>query len=75
MATTKRERQRANRELRQTELKKQRTRATVKSRAIRWTKIGLVVVVLFVLSNLIFNRSTDEPIPTTTTLVETTVAP
>ena len=76
MATTKRDRQRANRELRQAELKKQQSRATIKSRTIRWSKIGLVVLVLFFLSNLIFNSSSDEPaVPTTTTLVEITDAP
>ena len=76
MATTKRDRQRANRELRQAELKKQQTRAKIKSRTIRWSKIGLVVVVLFFLSNLILNSSDDEPVPaTTTTLVETTETP
>ena len=76
MATTKRERQRANRELRQAELKKQRTRATIKSRAIRWSRIGIVVIVLFFLSNLIFNSSSDEPeISTTTTLVEAPATP
>jgi hypothetical protein len=76
MATTKRDRQRANRELRQAELKKRQTRATIKSRTIRWSKIGLVVVVLFFLSNLIFNSSSDEPVvPTTTTLVEVPATP
>lgn len=76
MATTKRERQRANRELRQAELKKQRTRATMKSRAIRWSRIGLVVIVLLFISNLIFNSSSDEPVlTTTTTLVEAPDAP
>lgn len=76
MATTKRERQRANRELRQAELKKQRTRATIKSRAIRWSRIGIVVIVLFFLSNLIFNSSSDEPaVATTTTLVESPATP
>jgi len=76
MATTKRDRQRANRELRQAELKKQQTRATLKSRTIRWSKIGLVVVVLFFISSWIFNDSNEEPVlPTTTTLVETTEAP
>jgi len=76
MATTKRDRQRANRELRQAELKKQQTRAALKSRTIRWSKIGLVVIVLFVLSNWIFNSSSDEPaLPTTTTVVETPTTP
>jgi len=72
MATTKRERQRANRELRQAELKKQRTRTNFKARAIKWLRIAIVVVVLFFISNLIFGGS-DEPATTTsTTLVETT---
>lgn len=75
MATTKRERQRANRELRQAELKKQQTRATIKSRAIRWSRIGIVVLVLFFLSNLIFNSSSDEPVATTTTTLVEAPAP
>ena len=71
MATTKRERQRANRELRQAELKKQQTRNTIRTRTVRWVKIGIVVVVLLFISNWIFNSSSDEPVlPTTTTLVE-----
>ncbi len=76
MATTKRDRQRANRELRQAELKKQQTRATIKSRAIRWSRIAIVVVVLFIVSSWIFSGSDDEPVATTTTtLVESTEAP
>ena len=76
MATTKRDRQRANRELRQAEVKKQQTRATMKSRAIRWSRIGIVVLVLFFISSWIFNSSDDEPpASTTTTLVESTLAP
>ncbi len=76
MATTKRERQRANRELRQVADKKQESRDQLKTRVIRWSKIGLLVVVLLFLSNAIFGGGDETPTSTTTTtLVETTLAP
>lgn len=76
MATTKRERQRANRELRQEKDKKQQSRNQLKTRVIRWSKIGLLVVVLLFLSNAVFGGGDEEPAgTTTTTLVETTLAP
>jgi hypothetical protein len=76
MATTKRDRQRANREQRQAELKKQQSREQLKTRTIRWSKIGLLVVAAFILSNAIVGSCGDEPTTTTTTtLVETTEAP
>lgn len=76
MATTKRERQRANRELRQAELKKQQSRDKIRARVSRWSKIGLLVIAAFIASNLIVGScSDDDATPTTTTLVETTLAP
>ncbi len=76
MATTKRERQRANRELRQVEDKKAKSREQLKTRIIRYSKIGLLVVVLLFLSNAILGGGDDTPASTTTTtLVETTLAP
>jgi hypothetical protein len=76
MATTKRDRQRANREQRQAELKKQRSREQLMTRAKRWSKIGLLLVAAFILSNAIVGSCGDEPTSTTTTtLVETTQAP
>lgn len=76
MATTKRDRQRANRELRQVADKKQKSRDLLKTRIIRYSKIGLLVVVLLFLSNAIFGGDDETPVnTTTTTLVETTLAP
>jgi len=76
MATTKRERQRANRELRQAQDKKTKTRQQLKTRVILWSKIGLIVVVLLFISNALFGGNDDAPAgTTTTTLVETTLAP
>ena len=76
MATTKRDRQRANRELRQAELKKQQSREKLKSRAKRWSKIGALVAAAFVASNLALATCSDDTTSTTTTtLVETTLAP
>lgn len=76
MATSKRERQRANRELRQAETKKQQSRSDLLAKAKRWTKIGLLIVVIFIGSNLIIGNCGDEPTnTTTTTLVEITEEP
>ena len=76
MATSKRDRQRANREQRQAELKKQQSREKMKTRAIRWSKIGVLIVAAFILSNAIVGSCSSEPASTTTTtLVETTEAP
>ena len=76
MATTKRDRQRANREVRQAELKKQQSRNLLKTRVIRWSKIGLLLAAAFVASNLLLATCNDDTASTTTTtLVETTLAP
>lgn len=76
MATTKRERQRANRELAQAQAKKEQSRAKMIDRAKRWSKIGLLLAAAFVASNLIVGSCSDDPATTTTTtLVETTEAP
>lgn len=77
MATTKRDRQRANREQAQAAAKKQQARDKLIERAKRWSKIGLLLAAAFIASNLIVGScSDDEPSgTTTTTLVETTVAP
>lgn len=76
MATTKRERQRANREAAQAAAKKQKSRAQMLDRAKRWSRIGLLLVAAFIASNLIVGTCSDEPASTTTTtLVETTLAP
>lgn len=76
MATTKRERQRANRELAQAAAKKEAARAKLLDRTKRWTRIGLLLAVGFLLSNLIVGSCSGESTSTTsTTLVETTLAP
>ena len=76
MATTKRERQRANRELAQAKAKKEQSRAKALDRAKRWSRIGLLLAAAFIASNLIIGSCSGEPTSTTTTtLVETTEAP
>ncbi len=76
MATTKRERQRANRQQAQAQAKKEQSRARLLERIKRWSKIGLLVAAAFVASNLIIGSCGDAPTSTTTTtLVETTLAP
>jgi hypothetical protein len=76
MATTKRERQRANREQAQEQAKKDESRAKVFERAKRWSKFALIFAAALVASNLIVGSCSGETTSTTTTtLVETTVAP
>ena len=76
MATSKRERQRANREQAQAVAKKQESRARLMDRAKRWSRIGLLLAAALVASNLIVGSCSGESTSTTTTtLVETTVAP
>ena len=71
MGTTKRERQKANREARMAELKKQQARDDLMKRLIRWTKFGALLVAAILASNLLIGTCSDEPAtPTTTTLVE-----
>jgi len=76
MATTKRERQRANREQRLKELKRQQSLDKAKKQAIRWSKIVVLILAVFIVSNLVVANCGDEPATTTTTtLVETTETP
>lgn len=76
MATTKRDRQRANRELRQAQAKKDQSRTQLMERTKRWSKIALLLVAGFIISNLVVNSCGDDTTSTTTTtLVETTLAP
>ena len=76
MATTKRERQRANREKAQAQAKKEQSRTQLLDRAKRWSKIGLLLVAAFIASNAIVGSCSGETTSTTTTtLVETTEAP
>lgn len=76
MATTKRERQRANRERAQAIAKKEQSRAKLIDRAKRWSRIGLVLAAALIASNFVVGSCSGESTSTTsTTLVETTLAP
>lgn len=75
MGTDKRERKKANRQLRLEEERKVELKRKAKRKAIRIGVIALAVVAFLVIVALIFRGDDDEATPPTTTAAATTVAP
>lgn len=74
MGTSKRERQRANRDARKAEEEKKKKRDLLMSRVRLGLIWGLAIVIVLFGANLVFGGGGDDE-PATTTIVDTTEAP